>query len=69
MCGLCPDVIGGCWKEECGALPPFDEDGNFRQRYWKWFTVGTIPCEHVRNGHDNICAIRSGQECDCDNNF
>lgn len=66
MCGLCPDVIGGCDKEECGALPRIDENGNPRSRYFRWYCLGEIPCEHELAGHaDPTCQVRQGYHCTC----
>lgn len=65
MCGMCPDVYGGCNKIECGALPPVREDGTRRQRYMRWFTYGQTPCEHVAAEHVESCPVRIGNPCEC----
>ncbi len=49
MCVGCPDWVGCCSREECGALPPVDENGNRRRHYLKHFYLdGPEPCEHVK---------------------
>lgn len=65
MCGMCPSVIGGCDKIECGARNPVDENGNRRSHYMRWFNAGFAPCEHVLAEHESTCAIVDGGFCDC----
>lgn len=65
MCGLCPDVLDGCWEIECGALPPLDAQGHPRAHYMRWFVWGDDPCKHVLAKHKDFCAIRTGVPCDC----
>lgn len=57
MCGLCPDVVGGCDQVECGATPG----------HMTWFSVDddVPPCAHVLAQHRNACAVRRGLWCDC----
>lgn len=60
MCGLCPDVYGGCDQIECGARPKVDENGNRRPRYMRWFTYGEIACQHVASEHADDCPVPKG---------
>lgn len=64
MCGLCPDVIGSCSEIECGACEPLGPNGERRRWYMRHFTLGEVPCRHVREGHREACPIHTGGDCD-----
>ena len=54
MCGMCPDVIDGCYDDACVLR---DAEGNRLRHYVDWKMAGDEYCAHLAAKHGHSHAL------------